>query len=179
MLNITLSEIECFDNVSDCFIIHPTVELALEHTLVTISKWESKWLKPFLSDQVRSDEETLDYISCMSSKKLDMVTLSRLSQSELIAIREYIQAPMTATVINNSSSKGGKTEIITSELIYYWMVALNIPWECQNWHLNRLLILINVCNIKNSPGKKMSRQEVMSKNAELNAARKKAMNTSG
>lgn len=178
MLTVIIPEGESFDKVKDEFVTLDSVTLTLSHTLVSISKWESKWLKPFLSELQRTDEETLDYIQCMSSSHINPETMARLGNVELGIIRDYIQAPMTATVINDKG-KGGKAEVITSEIIYYWMVALNIPWECQHWHLNRLMMLVNVCNIKNTPSKKMSKKETMSSNASLNAARKKAMNTPG
>lgn len=136
-------------------------------------------MKPFLSTISKTNDETLDYIRCMSASHIDDKLIDRIGNAELELIREFIEAPMTATVISNNESKGGKKETITSELIYYWMVALNIPFECQYWHLNRLITLVNVCNIKNTPPKKMSKRETMSSNAELNAARKKAMSTPG
>ncbi len=93
-------------------------------------------------------------------------------------VREYIDADMTATTFSNDK-KSTNREIITAEIIYYWMIALNIPFECQKWHLNRLLTLINVCNLKNAPPKKMSKKEMASRNAALNAARKQSLHSKG
>lgn len=155
--------------------------LQLEHSLVSLSKWESKWCKPFFSKNEKSYDETLDYIKCMTlTKNVDPDVYLRLTDENIRQIYEYINAPMTATVFydDRNSNKGGR-EMITSELIYYWMIALNIPFECQKWHINRLMTLIQICKIKNTPPKKRSKQEIMSRNAALNAARRKQLNTKG
>ena len=154
--------------------------LQLEHSLVSISKWESKWCKAFLSKGEKSIEETLDYIKCMTiTQGVDSDVYNHLTMENIRQVNEYIEAPMTATVFYEREKTRGSREIVTSELIYYWMIALNIPVEFQKWHLNRLLTLIRVCNIKNTPPKKMSRRDIMSRNAALNAARRKSLNTSG
>lgn len=179
MLKITIPSIELFNEITDEFIYFDEETIELEHSLVSISKWESKWHKPFLSDKNKTSEEVLDYVSCMSTTgpiKRDL--LQRLSNDNFLQINDYINDSMTATTFNERGNKGSR-EIITSELVYYWMVALNIPFECQYWHLNRLLTLIKVCNIKNSPEKKMSKEEVMRRNRELNKARRKELNSSG
>ena len=154
--------------------------LCLEHSLISLSKWESKWCKPFFSKEEKTYEETIDYIKCMTlTKNVDDEVYSHLTKDNVMQINKYIEAPMTATYF--SKEQGGKSsrEQITSELIYYWMIALTIPVEFEKWHLNRLLTLIRVCNIKNQPPKKMSKRDVMSRNASLNAARRKQMNTRG
>ena len=102
----------------------------------------------------------------------------KLSQDNIEEIYEYINDPMTATVFSEDKSKPNR-EIITAELIYYWMIAANIPFECQKWHLNKLLTLIRVCNVKNNPGKKKNQRETMEYYAKLNEARKKKLNTKG
>lgn len=161
--------------------VEPTYKvLQLEHSLVSISKWESKWCKAFLSKGEKSIEETLDYIKCMTiTQCVDPDVYNHLTMENIRQVNEYIEAPMTATVFYEREKTGGSREVVTSELIYYWMIALNIPVEFQKWHLNRLLTLIRVCNIKSTPPKKMSRRDIMSRNAALNAARRKSLNTSG
>ena len=104
---------------------------------------------------------------------------NRLTQDNLQSISDYVNAPMTATTFNEHGPKKPNREIVTSELIYYWMVSLNIPFECQKWHIKRLITLIRVCEIKNTPPKKHSKREIMSRNAALNAARRKQFNSKG
>jgi hypothetical protein len=179
MLKITIPSIEQYDELTETFSTTKEQSLQLEHSLVSISKWESKWLKPFLSKGPKTIEENIDYIKCMTmTQNIDESVYSFITNDILKQVQQYIDSEMTATTI--SKSKGGTNrEVITSELIYYWMIALTIPFECQKWHLNRLLTLINVCNIKNAPPKKMSKKEIMSQNASINAARKKSLNTKG
>ena len=154
--------------------------LQLEHSLISISKWESKWCKSFFSRQAKTYEETIDYIKCMTiTKNVDKEVYSRLTRSNIDQINKYIEAPMTATYFSEEKNGQQSRETVTSELIYYWMIALNIPFECQKWHFNRLVTLIKVCNIKNQPPKKMSKSAIMSRNAALNAARRKQLNTKG
>ena len=180
MLQITIPASEQFDEIRQEFIETKEQTLQLEHSLVSLSKWESKWCRSFFSKKEKTYEETIDYIKCMTiTQKVDPNVYSCLTQENVNQINEYIAAPMTAT--HFAKEEGGKVggEVVTSELIYYWMIALNIPFECQKWHLNRLLTLIRVCNIKNKPPKKMSKSSIMSRNAALNAARRKSLNTRG
>jgi hypothetical protein len=161
------------------FISLKTQELTLEHSLVSISKWESKWHRAFLAKGEKTYEETVDYIKCMTiTQNVDDRIYSLLTNENVHNVREYIEAEMTATKFSNDK-KGTNREIITSEIIYYWMIELNIPFECQKWHLNKLLTLINVCNIKKTPPKKMSRNEILRRNAALNASRRNSLNTRG
>lgn len=155
--------------------------LKMEHSLVSLSKWESKYCKPFLSKQEKTNEELLDYIKFMTiTQNVKDDTYERLLRtSEAIdEINKYIDAPMTATKFVESSSKSNG-EQITAELIYYWMISLQIPPDYDKWHLNRLLTLIKVCNIKNQPPKKMTSRDINARNAALNAARRKQLNTKG
>lgn len=181
MLEITIPAVEAYDEAKNEFItVINEQTLRLEHSLVSLSKWESKWRKPFLSQQQRTIEETIDYVRCMTiTQNVDPIVFNYLNNSHIKQINDYIENPMTATTF--SKEQGGKSsrEQVTSELIYYWMITLNIPVEFQKWHLNRLLTLIKVCSIKNQPPKKMSRNEILSRNAALNAQRKQQLNTKG
>jgi hypothetical protein len=171
---------EGWDEAKQEFVDAESVTLELEHSLVSISKWESKWCKSFISKQEKPLEETIDYIKCMTiTEDVDPIVYDHLTNEHLKQINTYIEAPMTATYFSDQKSKGGSREVITSELIYYWMIALQIPFECQHWHLNRLLTLVKVCNIKNQPPKKMSKREITSRNAALNAARRQQLNSRG
>lgn len=154
--------------------------LQLEHSLVSLSKWEAKWHKPFLSKERRTPEESIDYVRCMTlTQNVDPSVYKALTPQLLAEVSAYIDESMTATVFPKRGNKQTSSEFVTSELIYYWMVSYQIPFECQKWHLSRLLTLINVCNVKNAPQKKMSRQEIMSQNRALNAARRKKYKTRG
>lgn len=184
MLEITIDEQELFDNSIQEFVTVKRQTLRLEHSLVSLSKWESKWHKPFYSKQEKTTEETIDYIKCMTlTQNVDPVVYTYgLSQKNLDEIDKYILDSATATTIteHGSSSKGRiNGEIVTAELVYYWMIAFNIPFECQKWHLNRLITLIKLCSIKNSPSKKMSKKETASYYAQLNESRRKQWNTKG
>ena len=181
MLQLTVPATEQWDEQKQEFIQTREQTLQLEHSLVSLSKWESKWNKPFLTKNAKTYEETLDYIKCMTiTRNVDQNVYTCLTNRHIEAVNEYIQAPMTATTFTESQNKKYSREIVTSELIYYWMIALNIPVEeCQKWHLNRLLTLIKVCDIKNQPPKKMSKSAIMNRNAALNAARRKRLGSNG
>lgn len=180
MLRITIPAIEQWDEAKNEFVYTKSQSLSLEHSLVSLSKWESKWCKPFLSKDTKTAEETIDYIRCMTlTQNVDPNIYNCLTTENIIQVNKYIEAPMTATWFSEDKKTKANREQITAELIYYWMIALNIPFECQKWHLNRLLTLIRVCNVKNQPPKKMSNKQLLSRNAALNAARRKKLNTKG
>lgn len=181
MLRITIpAGEEQWDEINQMFIYPKEQTLQLEHSLVSLSKWESKWCKPFLTKQEKTLEETLDYVQCMTlTQNVNPEVYNYLTTSYIDQINRYIDAPMTATHFTEEKAVKASREQVTAEIIYYWMIALNIPFECQKWHLNRLLTLIKVCNIKNSPPKKRSRREIMKRNAALNAARRKQLNSKG
>lgn len=179
MLTITIPGIEMYDEKSNEFITTKECTLQLEHSLVSLSKWEAKWGKPFLTKDKKTAEETIDYIRCMTiNKGVDDIVYSGLTNDQLTTVGNYIHAPMTATTFRKEDSKRN-SEIMTSEVIYYYMIALTIPIECQKWHLNRLLTLIRVCNTKNSPPKKMSQSDLLARNRALNESRRKANNSKG
>lgn len=180
MLQITILPIELYDEEKSIFTYSKEQVLQLEHSLVSLSKWESKWLKPFLSKGDKTTEETIDYIRCMTlTQNVDPIVYNYTSQDNINEVNNYINAPMTATTFRKMEKVITNREIITAEIIYYWMVSFNIPFECQKWHLNRLLTLINVCNIKNQPSKKMTPREILSQNRSLNASRRALLNTPG
>lgn len=180
MLKITVPETEFYDEIRNEFFYKKEATLQLEHSLVSLSKWESKWNKAFLGKQEKTEEEIIDYIRCMTlTQNVDPDIYYRLTADNYAAINSYIESPMTATTFfDDRKQKEGK-ETITSELIYFWMISYNIPVEFQKWHLNRLLTLIKVCTIKNSPPKKRTNREIMRHNAALNAARRNRLNSRG
>lgn len=191
MLNIHIShqEKEYWDSDKNEFIYLEIKDqvLSLEHSLVSISKWESRHHKPFLGKEEKTSEELLDYIKCMTitqNVKNEVYDFIALDPNILKKITDYIQDESTATTFYEATPNGSapvkrKKEIITSELIYYWMVSYQIPFSCEKWHINRLLTLIRVCNIKNDNGKKMSKNEILARNKSLNAARRAKYNTRG
>lgn len=178
-LTIQLSP-EGWDEKKEEFVEAKTQVLQLEHSLVSLSKWEAKWCKPFLSNTSKTDEEILDYIKYMTvTPNVDPDVYLHFTTEHFKEIDRYINAPMTATTFSEDKNGKRSREIITSELIYYWMVALNIPFECQKWHLNRLLTLVRVCNVKNAPPKKRSKRDTARNYAQLNAARRQQLNSKG
>ena len=181
MLTITVPiSPEGWDEVKQEFVEPKCQTLQLEHSLVSLSKWESKWQKSFYSTKEMSDEETLDYIKCMTlTRNVDPEVYNHLTRENIKDVMDYIGNPMTATTFGKNDKSPNNREVITSELIYYWMIALQIPMKCEKWHLNRLLTLVKVCNIKNAPPKKMGKRATMSRNAAINAARRKQLNSNG
>lgn len=186
MLQITVPAFEVFDESTGSINEIKECTLSLEHSLISISKWEAKWKKPFLGREPKTPEQSLDYIRCMTlNPKVDPLIYSGIRPEQVKEINDYVNDSQTATWFNDQDRKVSR-EIITSELIYYWMVAAEIPFECQKWHLNRLMTLIKVCSIKNEEsmkstksgkGKKPSQQGMS--NAAINAARRKALGSKG
>lgn len=182
MLKIVIPETEMWDEYRQEFIVEKEYTLQLEHSLVSLSKWESKWCKPFISKNGLTSEETVDYIKCMTiTQNVPSEVYNRLTNDNITAVEEYINAPMTATWFSDNDKKTGKnnSEQVTSELIYYWMIALTIPMKCEKWHLNRLLTLIRVCEAKNNPKKGKSKKSLLDEYAALNNARRQKLNTRG
>lgn len=182
MFQVEIPKQEYFDENASRFVYFEATSFQIEHSLISLSKWESKWNKPFLDGKDKTPEELIDYIRCMTlTKNVDPLVYLNIPDDILKAINSYIEAPMTATWFSDDKIKNKRRsrEIITAEIVYYWMIALNIPFECQKWHLNRLLTLIRVCSIKNAPEKKMRKKDILRNNAKLNAARRRSMNSKG
>lgn len=180
MLPIRIPKTRLWDDANEEFIIVEAIDLELEHSLVSISKWESKWHKSFFDKGEKTYEETLHYIECMTlNKNVPPEVYLCLTDEHMEAIRNYIDDPMTASSVPKDDKKTSNKERITSELIYYWMISLQIPVEFQHWHINRLIMLIEICGVKNSPPKKTSLKDRFNRNAAINAANKKRFNTTG
>lgn len=180
MLVIDIPAKELFNEATCEFIPVKAQKVTLEHSLISISKWEAKWQKPFLSKEKKSIEESIDYIRCMTlTPNVDPNVYYAITPEILNKVNAYIDSPMTATTFQTLDGKKGKSQTITSELIYYWMIALGIPFECQKWHLNRLLTLVKVCDIKSNPRKKMSKRDILARNQQMNAERRARLNSRG
>lgn len=182
MLTIYIQSQSLWDEKAEKFIEIKGQVLVLEHSLVSISKWESRWKKPFISKVPKTEEEFIDYVKCMTiTQNVSPETYFGITSSNINEIKNYINDPMTATWFSQEKIKSQirNNRVVTSELIYYWMIALNIPVEFQKWHLNRLITLIKVCNLENKPKKKIGSRAIMSRNAGLNAARRKRLNSKG
>lgn len=174
MLTITVQPRKFFNEQTSSFYVVKGATLSLEHSLYSIQKWESKWNKPFLSKKSKSQEELLDYIRCMTvTKNVDeSIYFAIMRDTNIInQIVNYIDSPMTATYVSEDKKAKRNTEIVTAELIYFWMISYGIPFECKFWHINQLLMLIRVCERKNSPSK-MSKREALERTAAINKARR-------
>lgn len=183
MLQISLPAKRMFNEQTQEFIVVDAMTLKLEHSLISIHRWESKWHKSYMSSQESGRmtvEEAMDYIRCMSlDPNISLDVIGRLSNKNLDDIRQYISDPMTATTFGGSNRKKGKKQIITAELVYYWMTAYGIPFECAKWHFNQLMALIHVCSIKNAPTHKQSKKQSAANYAALNKARRARTGSSG
>jgi hypothetical protein len=180
VLTIVVSGKEVFDEELNTFFTQGGSTIDLEHSLVSLSKWESEFEKPFLGKDDKSTEEVIAYIKAMTlTPKVPEVIYEKLSNENLEAINTYIDAKMTATWFNEQPGAPKTREVITSEVIYYWMIAFNIPMACEHWHLNRLFTLIRVCNIKAAKPQKMSRADAAARQRELNAQRRAQLGTKG
>lgn len=181
MISIHINGGELYNEKTEEFITIKEQTIQLEHSLVSVAKWESKWQKPFLAQNQKTKDEILDYIRCMTiTQNVDPIIYNFIPNDEIEKITNYIESPMTATWFNERpGQKGNNNEVVTAEIIYYWMISFNIPVEFQKWHLNRLLTLIKVCSIKNAPKDKMKKSDILNRNRAINNARKKALHTKG
>jgi hypothetical protein len=182
MLTIFIPEEEYFNDDTQQFVMLPSTTLLLEHSLVSLSKWESIWEKPFLDGSKKTNEETRSYVACMNLAPVPSDDIyKRLSDANVVQISTYIDSKQTATWFRTEGPQRPSSEIVTAEVIYYWMVAHSIPFEAQYWHLNRLTTLIKVCNEKNKPAKKskMGTKDMATSRRMLNQQRKTQLNTSG
>jgi hypothetical protein len=179
VLEIKVGAIEWYDESKSLFMSEGGIELQLEHSLVAVSKWEQKYEKPFLGKQAKDPNEVLDYVLCMVVGEIPRGDiLEKVSERNLEEIQKYLNQKMTATWFRETGAPR-TSEVITSELIYYWMTAFNIPWEAQHWHINRLFTLIRIANEKQAKPKKMGRQEAAARQRELNAQRRAQLGTKG
>ncbi len=174
MLTITIPASESFDETNGVFINTKAYTLQLEHSLVSISKWESKWKKAFLGSKSRTEEESLDYIRCMTINNVPDHIYEHLTYDNIQKIHDYVNDTMTASYIPERRNSPRHSQTITSELIYFWMCSYRIPSEYQKWHLNRLLTLIKISDFYNNPPKKMSRADLLRRNHSINQARRKS-----
>lgn len=181
MLRIVVKGCEMFDEETFEVTQAKDTVLCLEHSLISLARWESKWHKPFLENmENRTYEEDIDYVRCMTiTQNVDPTVYSRLSRENMKDIVEYMNDPMTASWFSDTKAPKGKQKAVTAEIIYYWMISLEIPVEFEKWHLNRLLALIKVCNIENAPKKRMRKGDIYKQNRALNEARRKSLGTRG
>lgn len=182
MLRIEVEPQKFLDERTSEIVQVPGATLDLEHSLISIKKWESKWHKPFLGKNDKTNEEILDYVQCMSLKpNINPIVYQYLPSDALVQIISYIKDPMTATWFNTNAigAAHNSMEVITNEIIYYWMIKFNIPIECQKWHIEQLLALIKTISIKDAPSKKMTAQEELAQRKALNAQRRAKMRSKG
>lgn len=180
MLRLCIPATEYYNEATNEFVAIGEQVLEMEHSLLSLSKWESKWHKPFLGQEEKTRDELLDYFRCMTiTKNVSPMTYYALTAENIRTLTTYMNDSMTATRFSETSNKKFSREIITAEIIYYWIVELGIPFTCEKWHLNRLLTLVRVCNEKNAPAKKMSKGERFARNRMLNAERRARLHSRG
>lgn len=180
MLKIIVGSTEMFDDVKQEFTAEGGFVLELEHSLASLSKWESEFEKPFLGQEEKTTEEVFGYIKAMTlTPDVPDEVFQKLSEENVKAINVYIDKKMTATWFREEPGASQNREIVTAEVIYFWMTQFQIPFTCENWHLNRLMTLIRVCNNKSQKPKKMSRNEIAARNRQLNAERRARLKTRG
>ena len=180
MLTLKIGSGQHWDSEHEIFTYTEPVEVRLEHSLRAISKWESKYRKPFLGRDALSAGELLDYVRCMClDDGVPPAAFYALTKEQLEAVMKYVDLPMTATKFSNRRKSGGAGSFVTSELVYFWMCSYNIDWQAQDWHFNRLMTLIQVCAEKSQPPKKMGKGAAAARQRALNAKRLKGRHTGG
>lgn len=183
ILHITIPGKENWDSVKEEFIYEEDAELYLQHSLVTVAEWEARWKISFLDTDNKTPEQITDYIKIMTinQNEVDDSVYKRLTKENLDEINRYLKDEMSATTITDHGTpeSNGRNEIITAEIVYYWMFSHNVPVEFENWHFNRLITLLKTCNIKSNPDNKMTKQETAKMYAEMNKARRQKYNSKG
>lgn len=179
MLRIIVPGGEYYDSSKQEFLYSKDTELQMEHSLISVSKWESRWHKAYNTKREKTAEELLDYFKCMTINRVDQEVYDRLTTKNIEDIINYINEPMTAVYFPTHEDQRGSGDVVTSEVLYYYMVTLGIPFECEKWHLNRLIALIEVCSIKTASPKKMSKSQIARRNSKINAARRKMNKSKG
>lgn len=182
MLKLIVPGKEWFNDQTQEFVcLGSDTTLLLEHSLLSISKWEAKWKKSFFDKpESRTAEEEIDYVRCMTiNQGVDRNIYYNLTADLMKQIHDYINDQQTATTITRHKKGKSSRRIVTSEVMYSWMIRYGIPFECQKWHLSRLMRLIEVCEADNGPAEKMSQAEIMKQNSALNAARRAKHKTKG
>lgn len=181
MLQIRIKDVDCYDERTESFVQIKGQTIQLEHSLISIAKWESKWKKPFASREGHNHEETIDYIRCMTiTQNVDPELYNFITPEQIAEVNKYIDDPMTATTFAKAEGKGGGPgKAITNEEIYYYMTAFQIPWDAAKWHFNRLMTLIKICDEKNKPKKKMRKGDIARQRRSINAARRARLNSRG
>lgn len=181
MITLRIKAGQHWDSENEVFVNVPETEIRLEHSLRAVSKWESRHCKPFLGRREWTAGETLDYIRCMCMDEgANPAVFLSLSREQIEAVQKYIDLPMTATWFSNRNQQSAnRGSAVTSELIYFWMTSYGIDWQAQDWHLNRLMTLIQVCSEKNKPAKKMPKNQAAARQRALNAARRRKYHTGG
>lgn len=182
MLIVNIPGQELWDENNQRFIKVDDTTLEMENSLYAIANWESKWGKSFFQNDEKTEAETIDYIKQMTINKVDDMVYKCIDRQTFCKIKDYINLPMTATKINSKRNQNGNVQsssYITAEIIYYMMLTLGIPPEYDRWHINRLITLIRVCQIKSQPPQKMSQQEAIAYQARLNAERRAKLKSKG